>query len=287
MSEHRGRGNPDDAREERRDQHDREPHVAGFTDATRGEREIGESEVLAHEEALPHAGRHDFEPDVERIHRPLFREPRDPLEGREPAPWWLWAIAAAALFWGGWYLGRRGGNFGLETHTAYREIQEEIRAEAVAERTRAAADPVATGRTIYAARCQACHQQNGRGAPGVFPPVVGSEWVTGPLELPVLVVLHGLQGPITVAGVAYNGAMPAWNALLSDEDVAAVLTYIRQLDANNASPVSPEQVKRLRAATASRQAPWTEPELKSALQSAEVRSAVQDQPSPSAAGTPR
>lgn len=57
-------------------------------------------------------GRQDLEPDVERMHRPLFREPRDPLEGGEPAPWWVWAAAVLVIFWGGWFLGRHGGHSG-------------------------------------------------------------------------------------------------------------------------------------------------------------------------------
>lgn len=268
--EHEGAGEPDGEEGAERGPDSAEHRLPGYVDATRGEREIGESDVLAHEEALPEPGRHDFEPDVERIHRPIFREPRDPLEGREPAPWWLWALAALALFWGGWYLGRRGGDFGVETHTAYPEIREEIEEEAAERVARAALDPVEAGRSIYTDRCQSCHQENGRGVPGVFPPLIGSEWVTGPPEVPVLILLDGLQGPITVAGAVYNGAMPAWREMLTDAQIAAVATFIRQWEENEAAPVEPELVVRLRQATARRQRPWTAEELLEAARSPEI-----------------
>ena len=68
-------------------------------------------------ELVPESGRGvDLQPDVERIHRAIAREPHDPIEGREPAPWFFVASIALALFWGGWYLGRYGGEFGLATH---------------------------------------------------------------------------------------------------------------------------------------------------------------------------
>ncbi|MFW6202492.1 MAG: c-type cytochrome, partial [Gemmatimonadota bacterium] len=214
-------------------------------------------EVLAHEHALPRAGGDDFEPDVERIHRPIYREPRDPVEGREPVPWWLWAAAAVALFWGGWYLGRYGGTLDTRTHIAFPELEAYVAGEAAERRGEALADPVATGAEIYTARCQACHQADGRGVPGVFPPIIGSEWVTGPPELPVLILLNGLEGPIEVAGEAYVGAMPGWRDVLSDAEIAAVATYIRQWETNDAPPVEPERVSTLRAATEGRREPWT------------------------------
>lgn len=94
--------------------------------------------------------------------------------------------------------------------------------------------------------CGACHGQNGEGGPA-GPPLAGSEWVTGPVSNLVLIQLRGLVGPIEVAGVVYDfpGGM-APMAYQSDEQIASVLTYIRNSFGNEASAVKPEQVAALR-----------------------------------------
>lgn len=102
----------------------------------------------------------------------------------------------------------------------------------------------ADGKALYAT-CMACHQANGQGIPGAFPPLAESEWVNGPVENLIRIQLRGLMGPITVKGVEYNSMMPA-NATMSDEEVAAVLTYIRSNFGNTSGPVTPDQVKALR-----------------------------------------
>ena len=208
----------------------------------------------------PHRG--ELESDVERIHRPIFREPADPEEGREPAPWWLWITAALSLFWGGWYVGEHGGSFGLATHVAFGDPTEFVAEESEEQRLAALADPVAAGQGIYARQCQACHQADGQGMAGAFPPLLDSEWVTGSPETLARILLNGMQGPITVQGQTYNGLMPAWRDALSDAEIAAVATFIRQWETNEAPPVDPGLVAELRAATADRGAvPWTADEL--------------------------
>jgi len=102
----------------------------------------------------------------------------------------------------------------------------------------------ADGKALYAT-CAACHQANGEGIPGAFPPLADSEWVNGPASNLIRIQLRGLQGPITVKGTLYNSVMPAQNAQ-SDEDIAAVLTYIRSSFGNKASAVTAEQVKEFR-----------------------------------------
>ena len=94
--------------------------------------------------------------------------------------------------------------------------------------------------------CAACHGQNGEGGP-IAPPLAGSEWVTGPISNLIRIQLRGLQGAITVAGKEYN--MPGGMAALSyqtDEQIAGVLTYIRNSFGNKASGVKPEMVAALR-----------------------------------------
>jgi mono/diheme cytochrome c family protein len=95
--------------------------------------------------------------------------------------------------------------------------------------------------------CGACHGQNGEGGP-IAPPLAGSEWVTGPISNLVRIQLRGLVGPITVAGKEYNmpGGMAALN-FQTDEQIAGVLTYIRNSFGNKASAVKPEQIAALRS----------------------------------------
>jgi len=206
----------------------------------------------------------DLQPDVERLHRAIRREPRDPVEGREPVPWFFTAAVALALFWGGWYLGHYGGEFGLATHVALRARDPGTAAAVSAQSEAAVTDPVAAGQRVFANNCASCHQASGQGMPGAFPPVVGSEWVTGAPETLGRIILHGLQGPVQVAGQTYNGAMPAWKDVLKDEEIAAVATYMRQWAPNAAPPMTAEQVSALRAAHADRTTPWTAEELQNA-----------------------
>ena len=93
--------------------------------------------------------------------------------------------------------------------------------------------------------CVTCHQPTGAGLPGAFPPVAESEWVNGPVENLIRIQLRGIAGPIKVKGVDYNSVMPAM-AQQTDEQVAAVLTYVRNSFGNSASAVTPEQVAALR-----------------------------------------
>ena len=123
-------------------------------------------------------------------------------------------------------------------------------------------DALAEGKRIFGANCVACHQTTGLGVAGAFPPVVGSEWVTGNQSTLVRILLNGLGGPVKVKGVTYNGAMPAWKESLSDADIAYVLTYLRQWSPNAAPAVSAATVATLRKETESRSGPWTEAELK-------------------------
>jgi mono/diheme cytochrome c family protein len=235
----------------------------------------------------------DLEPDVERLHRQVVREPGDPEEGLERVPWWLWTIAVLSLFWGGWYLGRTGGPFDRTTHVAYAARggaggTDAAVANAVDTKAQTAvANPIERGRQLFTQNCQACHQQNGRGMPGVFPPVVGSEWVTGPEETVVRILLDGLTGPVQVAGVTFNGTMPTWRDPLNDDDLAAVATYIRQWAPNAARPVPRATVAALRGATASRGKPWTAEELRAAERAGPAGAPPRDDASPDTAAPRR
>jgi mono/diheme cytochrome c family protein len=94
--------------------------------------------------------------------------------------------------------------------------------------------------------CAACHGQNGEGGPA-GPPHAGAEWVNGPVSNLILIQFRGLQGPITVKGQPFAGApIMAPMAFQTDEQIANVLTYLRNSFGNKGSAVSVEQVKALR-----------------------------------------
>jgi hypothetical protein len=125
---------------------------------------------------------------------------------------------------------------------------------------KASDDQMKRGAAVYARTCIACHQPTGMGLPPVFPPIANAPIVVGNPELPIKFILQGLMGPITVGGTTYNSMMPPV-AGVSDGDIADVLTYVRQSFGNQGNPVSADQVKAVRAATAGRTAMWTTAEL--------------------------
>ena len=106
-------------------------------------------------------------------------------------------------------------------------------------------DKVVPGAKVYGIYCRSCHQRDGKGDGLRFPPLDSSEWVNGDKKRLINVVLNGLQGPVEVKKKPYNGSMPQ-HSILKDEDIAQVLTYIRQNFGNNASAVNPGEVNQFR-----------------------------------------
>jgi putative membrane-bound dehydrogenase-like protein len=121
------------------------------------------------------------------------------------------------------------------------------------------------GQTIYEMACLPCHQPEGKGLPGVYPPLAGSEWVRGDATRLIKIVLHGLSGPVTVAGQNFGstpGAVPMPSfAGLTDRQIADVLTFVRDEYGAKAGTVSEEGVRKIRAATSNRGTAWTAEEL--------------------------
>jgi mono/diheme cytochrome c family protein len=112
----------------------------------------------------------------------------------------------------------------------------------------------AKGKAIYMqdGYCNTCHQPDGKGLPASgFPPLAGTKWVTGSEERLIKIVLNGLHGPIKVLGQQYAGQVPMtpFGKMLKDEEVAAVVTYVRNSFGNKASAVTADKVKAVRAAT--------------------------------------
>lgn len=130
-----------------------------------------------------------------------------------------------------------------------------------------------SGKEIYSkllpggGMCVACHQPNGQGLPGAFPPLAGSDWVLGNKERLIKISIHGLQGEIAVNGEKYVGVMQGFGqplaSPLDDQQIADVLTYIRNEWGNSVSAISPEEVKAVRDSEKDREltSMWTAAEL--------------------------
>ncbi|SDT96465.1 Cytochrome c, mono-and diheme variants [Verrucomicrobium sp. GAS474] len=177
------------------------------------------------------------------------------------APRWLTLLAGIAGLWALSYLFLYNGGFDGAT-------VDENATFAAAGDAGGEADPVAMGKKLYRRNCLACHGAEGRGLPGQYPPLAGSEIVLskegfGENHL-AWIVLDGLVGPVRVAGAPQcNGAMVPWKGYFDDAKLAAVLTYIRQEWGNAAPPIAPEGVAAARAASdaGARRGPWTIPAL--------------------------
>jgi mono/diheme cytochrome c family protein len=177
-----------------------------------------------------------------------------------PVPVWMFVLLALLLYGGMRYLDITAGGFSAQVYDPYPSY---AYVEALVPKSDADA-LFANGQRIYSQNCSACHQPNGQGVPAQNPPLAGSDWVNvdGPNRM-IRIVLDGLQGPITVKGQNFNGAMVPWREILSDAEIAAVLTFVRGNAAwgNTAGPVTPEQVKAIRDATAGHGTAWAPAEL--------------------------
>jgi nitrite reductase (NO-forming) len=104
------------------------------------------------------------------------------------------------------------------------------------------ADSVKRGQAVYTSTCVSCHQLNGTGVPGVFPPLAKSDYLMSDAKRAIRTVLHGLEGEITVNGEPYNQQMPS-QSHLTDEQVADVLNYVRNNWGNKGPAITAGQVK--------------------------------------------
>lgn len=106
---------------------------------------------------------------------------------------------------------------------------------------RTLADKIKIGKEIYGTTCFACHQSDGQGITGAFPPLAKSDYLNADSKRAIKTILHGLSGEVTVNGKKFNSIMPAQN--LSDDEIANVMTYIYSSWGNNKTDVTPEMVK--------------------------------------------
>jgi mono/diheme cytochrome c family protein len=198
--------------------------------------------------------------NVRDVHGAILREKDDPRDGYEPIPLWLVSAFMALVFWAGGYLAFNSGGFQSDVYNPT-----QVSWTGGGGVAKGPPDPMVVGKRLFTANCVACHQATGQGVAGQFPTLVGSEWVLGgdwhgDNHL-VKILLHGLQGPIQVKGNTYNGAMPPWKQL-KDDQIAMILTYIRNEWGNSAPPITAEQVAKVREETAGQTEPYTQNQLK-------------------------
>lgn len=176
------------------------------------------------------------------------REHPDPHEMNRPVPRAVLVLVPALLIWAAGYLA-------LNQRNDAPELGDQRTLATLAGKPDGAGG-AADGAQVYTANCAACHQASGAGLPGVFPPLADSEWVQAAGKVPVNILLHGINGKLTVKGAAYSGQMPAFKDKLNDAEIAAVLSYLRRSFGNSAPEVGADVVKAERAAGKGRHDPW-------------------------------
>ena len=173
-------------------------------------------------------------------------ETREPTANSIATPAWPF-ILIVAIFWLGMnYFDSYGGGFSKNVfakNLPHDPPQLGLPPEMVA---------FMKGKASYQTYCVACHQPSGKGVPGQFPPLAGSDWVNGvgPNRM-ISLVLDGVSGPFKVNGIDYNSAMVPWRPVMTDEEIANVISYVRnEADwGNSGSFVTKEQVAAIRAKT--------------------------------------
>jgi mono/diheme cytochrome c family protein len=187
---------------------------------------------------------------------PVTPEAAEPKAGTAPVPIALLVLTFLILYGGMVYFDRQSGWFNSQVYAPYHSI-----AEVTLYQPPTGGLDLARGKAVYENFCALCHNTDGTGKPNQAPPFVGSEWVLGSANRMIRIPLVGLAGPVKVKDQEWNLAMPNMGAALSEDDLAAVLTYIRQSWGNKASVITPEQVKTVKAAVGNRTQPWTAQEL--------------------------
>ena len=183
----------------------------------------------------------------------------EPTAARSTVPMWIFMLTLLLLFLSAVYFDHHSGWFDAQVYRPYASADE---LDAYQPKSGAAA-LLAQGKRSYDAVCGVCHGPDGTGKPNQAPPLAGSEWVnTRGFGRLAHIPLTGLNGPLTVAGKDWNLSMAPMGAGLSDADLAAVLTYIRESWGNKSGPVTADDVKSIRAAIGARPKALTADQLK-------------------------
>ena len=186
-------------------------------------------------------------------------ETGEPTATRSAAPMWIIVVTLALISFGGLYLDSHGGWFDKNVYAPYKSSSQ---VESFQPKSGAAA-ALARGKGVYESVCGICHNSDGTGKPGQAPALAGSEWVTSKgINRLAHIPLAGVAGAIKVGGKDWNLNMAAMGAALPDEDVAAVLTYIRSSWGNKAEAVTADDVKKVRAEIGKSPQPYSDAQLK-------------------------
>lgn len=169
-------------------------------------------------------------------------EPAEPAAGGAQMPMGI-VIALTLLGYIGCYkVDQLNADFAANVHAPFTEPEEVASLAPSAEELQ-----LARGKQVYAKNCVSCHQANGAGSGTDIPPLAGSEWVTGDPGVIVAIAQKGLIGPISVAGKMYGaGTMTAAGESLSDDEMAAVISYVRTEWGNSAGVVGVDEVSAAR-----------------------------------------
>lgn len=176
--------------------------------------------------------------------------------GKAPVPVGVFVLLFLLLYGGMVYFDQCSGWFNPQVYAPYYSLAEVQRFQPPA-----GGVDLMRGKAIYENICALCHNVDGSGKPNQAPPFVGSDWVLGNPARLIRIPLYGLTGPLDVKGQQWNLAMPAMGAALSDDDLAAVLSYMRKSWGNNGAEVTAAQVKVIRAEVGTRPQPFTATDL--------------------------
>lgn len=192
---------------------------------------------------------------IQQVHAQLQRSKPEKADGYSALPLVLLGLMCCAVFFGSIYMAHYSIRFDPLV------VNEHAKREKVDASKGPALSRAQLGKRVYTSTCATCHQANGMGVPGQYPPLAGSEWVAGNEERIIRIVINGLSGPIKVAGHDFNNVMAPLGAVLRDEQIANVLSYVRAEWGNTAPEVQPETVSKVRADTAGKTGYWTADEL--------------------------
>jgi mono/diheme cytochrome c family protein len=205
--------------------------------------------------------------DLTSVHAAVQREHSVGTPGTVPMPLWLMILCGVAIFWAGTsFSGGFGGSyFSADNYSVHPGQNSSNLAMLSGGPGGGPTEPTLAdlGQNYFTANCATCHQTNGAGLAGQYPPLAGSEYVNGGSWRLGMILLKGLQGPIKVEGQQYPGAaaMPAWGTQLTDKKIAAILTYVRSNFGNHAGPISPDQIADARKEFAGHPDSWHESDL--------------------------